>query len=395
MEIEYNDLKNIKSKEQNGKQKLITFCNKYNININKKDDIKKIHIIIKKNIDNLKNEQEIQPEIQPEIQLLPDNKLEFEPIIKKNKKKNKKINIELNIDDIDVFKNKSKKKENDKYNNIRENIINEIINDNISKEFLNDDRWKKLKYNIMNLIKELAKINNINESQYNNVKNNRLGGRKNSSDFTLFYYNNDIIILELKLEFKFNAKNIKDCPQWVSPMYPSKYMTLNFEDYHYKNVLPQITEIYNSILPDIEEYIKTIHSDIPNCSQIKILQNKYFMGSNKSSQYTGRLDDIQKYKKTVLIAKEGISKFMKEANLKIDLLNEYLYKNQKNKIYILYKDENFNIEKKQKEDYTINPDTIKKTHNTFICKTMSNKLMNILLRWKNGNGIAFPAFQIS
>ena len=53
MEIEYNDLKNIKSKEQNGKQKLITFCNKYNININKKDGIKKIHIIIKKNINNL------------------------------------------------------------------------------------------------------------------------------------------------------------------------------------------------------------------------------------------------------------------------------------------------------------------------------------------------------
>jgi len=29
------------------------------------------------------------------------------------------------------------------------------------------------------------------------------------------------------------------------------------------------------------------------------------------------------------------------------------------------------------------------------CETQSGKKINVLLRWKNGNGIAFPAFQIS
>ena len=37
----------------------------------------------------------------------------------------------------------------------------------------------------------------------------------------------------------------------------------------------------------------------------------------------------------------------------------------------------------------------KKNKNRFICETKSGKKMYILLRWKNGNGVAFPAFQIS
>lgn len=36
----------------------------------------------------------------------------------------------------------------------------------------------------------------------------------------------------------------------------------------------------------------------------------------------------------------------------------------------------------------------KKTHNTFVVETKGGLVLKILLRWKNGNGIAFPAFQI-
>ena len=33
--------------------------------------------------------------------------------------------------------------------------------------------------------------------------------------------------------------------------------------------------------------------------------------------------------------------------------------------------------------------------NSFICISEDGTQMKVLLRWKNGNGIAFPAFQIS
>ena len=48
------------------------------------------------------------------------------------------------------------------------------------------------------------------------------------------------------------------------------------------------------------------------------------------------------------------------------------------------------------DDYVIKSYIVdQKNKNRFICETKSGKKMYILLRWKNGNGIAFPAFQIS
>jgi len=37
----------------------------------------------------------------------------------------------------------------------------------------------------------------------------------------------------------------------------------------------------------------------------------------------------------------------------------------------------------------------KKMKNYYECKTESGYKLKVLLRWKNGNGIAYPAFQIS
>jgi hypothetical protein len=47
------------------------------------------------------------------------------------------------------------------------------------------------------------------------------------------------------------------------------------------------------------------------------------------------------------------------------------------------------------DDYTI--DIVVKNSNKYRyeCISKNGKKINILLRWKNGNGIAFPAFQIS
>ena len=62
---------------------------------------------------------------------------------------------------------------------------------------------------------------------------------------------------------------------------------------------------------------------------------------------------------------------------------------------MLYKDGKIYHEVHTQDDYTIDPETIIKESPNFLCKTVSGKKMKILLRWKNGNGIAFPAFQIS
>ena len=81
------------------------------------------------------------------------------------------------------------------------------------------------------------------------------------------------------------------------------------------------------------------------------------------------------------------------STLNIKKLNTYLLESQKNKIYMFWKDNKIFTEKLTQNDYQIK-NIVEKTHNSFRVNTLSGKKMNILLRWKNGVGIAFPAFQI-
>ena len=83
--------------------------------------------------------------------------------------------------------------------------------------------------------------------------------------------------------------------------------------------------------------------------------------------------------------------------LDITSLSDYLSKTQNNKHYMLY-DTNKNefiLEKAVMDDYKIESVSNHPEKYSYECKSKSGKKLNVLLRWKNGNGIAFPAFQIS
>ena len=47
------------------------------------------------------------------------------------------------------------------------------------------------------------------------------------------------------------------------------------------------------------------------------------------------------------------------------------------------------------DDYIIESCVKEPSKFRYVCKTKSGVELTVLLRWKNGNGIAFPAFQIS
>jgi hypothetical protein len=76
-------------------------------------------------------------------------------------------------------------------------------------------------------------------------------------------------------------------------------------------------------------------------------------------------------------------------------MNEYLMNTQKDKKYMLWGNNEFHYQEVNTDDYTIMDILRIKKDNTVVCQTKSNKEINILLRWKNGNGVAFPALQIS
>ena len=65
------------------------------------------------------------------------------------------------------------------------------------------------------------------------------------------------------------------------------------------------------------------------------------------------------------------------------------------KHYMLYKNKNIYLEMANTDDYIITPYTKEPNNSRYVAKTKSGNTIKILLRWKNGNGIAYPAFQIS
>ncbi len=309
------------------------------------------------------------------------------------------MNIEQNFDsvkynkitisyrDISTF-NVSKRSENDKYNKLRENIVGCIINNKIPENYYNfSPEWLELKNEINNYIKFLARNNDI--SNINDIKCIHKAGRRHHYDFNLIINNTNIF----NVEFKFNCESVNDTAQFISPMKPSQYLEDNYEEYYYDNYL--VEHLKNNNFPIIpkELYLEKIHQPHPKCTES--IQTKYYNGCKHSSKYTSKVDDIEFYNNFNKISKKSISEFITKYNIKKDLLSDYLLETQKNKIYMLYKDGKIYFQTINLDDYIITNVIKQPEKYRYICETKSNIKLKILLRWKNGNGIAYPAFQIS
>lgn len=294
---------------------------------------------------------------------------------------NKKMLIYKDINAFIV----SSKKDNDENNKIRENIIGAIINNKIPSEYYKySRRWANLKYNIEKYIYDLIGVHN----NINSIALIHRGGRKYNYDFTIIVNN-----IEYNIELKFNAENINDAPQFVSPVKTNKYLSRSYEEYYYDNYLCKLISADDNKYPDRNVYLKEIHGNKPKC--MKYFQDIYYQGCNKSSQYTGNKDSIDFYNLSNSLDKISRENFINITDLNIVALTEYLKETQENKIYMLYKNNKFHKQIVNISDYELvrwekYPDKFK-----YIAYSASGKQIDILLRWKNGNGIAFPAFQIS
>jgi len=287
--------------------------------------------------------------------------------------------------DINVF-NVCAKNTNDINNKKRENIIGSIIananTDSMSNYYRFSRRWNHLKDAIRNYL-----MNELNILHPTNLLLIHRGGRKYNYDFEIQSENRTYYI-----ELKFNVDDLNQAPQFVSPYNPSKYMTASYEEYYYDRYLPLLASSRDDlVIPDKQTYIQEINSTAPN--SMKLYQQVYYNGCKASSKYTGDQRDADFYKLANKLSAESILTFIEKTGLNIDVLNEYLSNSQKNKIYMLYKNGRFHKQIVEENKYKIKGYT--KHKNMFIAKTQDGKDMKILLRWKNGNGIAFPAFQIS
>ena len=115
-----------------------------------------------------------------------------------------------------------------------------------------------------------------------------------------------------------------------------------------------------------------------------------------------RVDDIIDYKEDkefcnymTELYNNSTKEFIEKYDLNLDVLNEYLKESQKNKIYMLYKKNKIYMEENDEDNYILVSYIKEPNLKRYKAETKSGKKINILIRWKNGKGIAYPAFQIS
>ena len=278
----------------------------------------------------------------------------------------------------------SVKSDNDKNNKMREAIIAAIINNKIPDDYYIINKWSQLKKQIFDFVRKL------DDRHYNGQKCIHKGGRKHNYDFDIVLYYGDGSNRVFNVELKFNASSIDEAPQFVSPMKPSKYMSKSYEEYFYDKYLILLSLASGFDFPSKEIYLSQIHSTNPTC--MKSYQDLYYQGCKQSSQFNDTADAKDFYEYSKRLSTESILNFIKDTELDLELLSDYLYNSQKNKVYMLYSNNEFILQHVNMDDYKL--ESVIKDKNRYKCLSKSGKNINVLLRWKNGNGIAFPAFQI-
>ena len=313
-------------------------------------------------------------------------------------KRAKRAEININFDDIDAFDHsKQRRSDNDKNNKKREIIICRLWNNEIpnnyyekSEECEKSKEWLKHKRLIDKFKQYFCNEKNIPilPDTLTSTTCKIKAGRQNHYDHEVTI--NDIVY---SIEFKYNVSKITQCTQIVSLGNPSQYMTLSFEDYFYENGLQEIAEDVEYFkIPDKEIYKKEVHSTKYN----KDLQDKYYAGSKTSSKFTGEEKDINRYNMCCRISKECIANFISkdEVQLNKEKLSQCLVTKQKNKIYMMYKKGTIRLEEINSNEFIIDSYEKQPDKSRFIATTTTGRKLEILLRWKNGNGIAYPGFQI-
>jgi hypothetical protein len=276
---------------------------------------------------------------------------------------------------------------NDQHNKIREDIIQSMPY--IDEDYFNDPEngtsWRQIKTSFDQKMREIC-------PSYSTYKIQHKAGRNFNYDFAVSFYDSDnTLIKTVKLEFKYNAASIDEAPQFVSPMKPSQYLSQSFEEYYYTNYLVHLFNKFGLSVPELATYLKQVHGNKPKC--LEEAQLLYYQGCKQSSKYTGTETALAFYTECKEVSDKCIKQFISETDLDIEKLNQYLLQSQDEKIYLLYKNGEFYLQFSNSDDYIIK--SYLKDGNQYIATSQSDKKIKILLRWKNGNGIAYPAFQIS
>ena len=322
------------------------------------------------------------------------------PKVKKEKVKIEKTTITLKAQDILLFTESPKGKgrdPNDSSNKIREKILVETLRGN-TEQFTNDpvhkEAWSTFIAAAKNVLKDLAKY--INIDSYYKIEVESKGGRSKNIDLLLTFFIHGQEPIKISLEFKFNATCVKDIPEWFNPAANKDFHNISYAEFYYDNYLAQLRDIYKIKvpLPPKEEYVRNIHSNTPKGEFLIALDAADRLDSpNRKKPATN--GPLSKLANNLYIQSSGIFVKKVKDQTKLDVITKEFQRANDDKVFLLYCTGKFYLDSISPDELIAKSVVGIKNDNTLVIQTAEeNTQHHMLLRWKNHNGILFPAWQV-
>lgn len=273
---------------------------------------------------------------------------------------------------------------NDKNNKIRETILAHILTPACDKFMTptapHSKEWVHIRNEWQSSLIDLGDRCNI--KSYTSINVGHKGGRACRCDYEIMY--NTLSPAVLNVEFKFN-----EMPQFLNLPANKPLHTTSYAEHYYKHYLDKVLDVLEIPLNEKPAYNLWV---------------QYLYNSNYSKHpFYMRMKNAEesfKQKKapqTELVA-QSIHTYLEQIKDTVDC--EYLtreFQSQANKHFLIY---NYNSKKFHHDMYTNDELIAKKVShisnkNTLVIESgKPGSYHHLLLRWKNHQGILFPAWQI-
>lgn len=290
----------------------------------------------------------------------------------------------MNVSDILTFFSKSSRNDNDATNKIREKVLNIISNP--PSEYLDSaefgEKWRTLHQEWKEALKNIAQETRV--PIYTSVQVTLKGGRGFHYDADIMYYNGTNLVANRKIEFKNGCSSINKLPQFLSLQAKIGLFTETYDKFWYEHYLDKYLACDTGITepkPSIEAYLKSVTSTTYSVTsffaQLKT-RELFFKKEKNNVVNTSIREYLTKYGNTINIT--SFSEKVKET--------------QTDKIYLLWHNGKFYIDKLSNSEMTAIEFKGIKNGNVLELKS-GDTIYGLLLRWRNHKGVLNPAWQIS
>ena len=291
---------------------------------------------------------------------------------------------------------------NDANNKMREILIDSIINNKVPSQYYYSIVWNNMRQRLMTYISSLFPL--VPEEHIPSVtyECKTMAGRTYNYDFLITQHISATSeTTQRKVEFKFNARRVEDCPQFLSLSTKQKTYDSEITDaeYFYDAYVDRLTQMYGLPPIDRETYLKHVH------------QTSYDRHPWFKKIYAMEDTHIQEKKRLV---DESIHNYLVEYYLpnllfSMDYLKSKIMNTQSRKTYMIYFPQTKTFLKDEITENELNIDyenvSIKEGKNNNIHTVVFHTSrvegsprtteIRMLLRWRNHAGILNPAWQIS